>query len=167
VLAQGEPGLDITSGEVKYGDGVTAWASLPMRYTNLRVGGKWRRVANQSIPTSGITLVSWDTEDQDTDNFIVPNATTATTFTIPTGRDGTYAISGQIGFSASPVNGFARLTTSQIGAADFVASAIGWQAGFTQVVPLTAGSTIYVYAFQASGAALNITGQIAITRIGP
>lgn len=29
VLAEGEPGLDLTLGKVKYGDGVTEWSELP------------------------------------------------------------------------------------------------------------------------------------------
>lgn len=28
-LAEGEPGLEIGTGKIKYGDGVTAWTSLP------------------------------------------------------------------------------------------------------------------------------------------
>ena len=34
ILAVGEPGLDIDSNEVKYGDGIAHWASLPYAGNN-------------------------------------------------------------------------------------------------------------------------------------
>ncbi len=48
-LAQGEPGLEIDTGKLKYGDGTTAWNSLP--YFGGSSHGPWRKVGTAGEPT--------------------------------------------------------------------------------------------------------------------
>jgi hypothetical protein len=55
-----------------------------------RMGGSWRRAANQTIPATTWTTVSFDTELADTNAFLAPPATT---ITMPAGTAGVYAIS--------------------------------------------------------------------------
>ena len=69
-----------------------------MLWLGTRKGFKIRRVANQAITTATLTAVSFDTEDSDTDAF---GAVTATTYTIPTGLDGLYAITANVIFGAA------------------------------------------------------------------
>ena len=54
-----------------------------------RFGCTLRRAAVQSIPDNVLTTISWDTQDEDLDNFIsIPG----TTITIPVGGSGIYSI---------------------------------------------------------------------------
>lgn len=54
-----------------------------------RIGGRWRRVAALSLAQNVFTSIPWDTEDEDTHNFVPAGGNT---FTIPAGQAGVYMI---------------------------------------------------------------------------
>lgn len=155
--------LEIDTDRILRSDG-SNWIRVSHYSPAGRTGGEWSRVANQSIATSTLTNISWDTETSDSDGFIVPHATTATTFTVPSGLGGVYAVSGNLGFATAPTGGFSRLTLGGI-VSDHPASIAGQQAGFCRVEPLDAAETVIVTAFQSSGGAINVTGKIYINRV--
>ncbi len=139
-------------------------------YVPTRHGILLRRVAALSC-TSGVTVnIPWDTEDEDTDNYITVSSTTVT---IPTGLGGLYNITYRIKMSG-PVTGrcFSELQ---------VTTAItGWNAPNTDPwrqempgasagdaymasisVPLLAGDSFITAVRQTSGGALNATAWLS------
>lgn len=65
----------------------SAWVPGPNWSSTGRVGGRWRRTSGQSIGTAG-TVITWDTEDIDTDGFWSSGAN----IVVPSGLAGLYAI---------------------------------------------------------------------------
>lgn len=144
--------------------GVFAIGFLSTYRTPRRVGGKWRRVAVQAVATGTPTLISWDTEDEDSDEFVTADAVTATAITVPTGCDGLFFLSGQVGFAA-PVGGarsFVDLVASSYtnpyresisGAGETNGAASGW-------FDLTAGDTFGMSVFQGTGGPINVNSGL-------
>lgn len=125
--------------------------------------GRWRRVAGISVGPNTLTTIPWDTEDTDTDGLMVPGPVTGGQALIPPNRDGLYTVSGALGFAAAPTNGFARLIVNGR-PADFAASTVGQQAGFSGNDLLPAGATIVVQAFHAAASAMLVTGFLNVTK---
>lgn len=126
-------------------------------------GGRWRRVATQSIPNNVQTTVTWDTEDHDTDGMIaVPN----TTFTIP--FDGLWHISW-VADTTALIN--ARHICTLFVTSAIAASAGEWRAnGYGEArcnlgvsLPLAAGDTFLFAILQVSGGALNYVARLAVS----
>lgn len=138
-------------------------SALPTRYmSTTRHGGKWRRVASLSVPNTTVFTVTMDTEDSDTDAY---GTATSTTFTIPTGLDGIYAVTAMALWAGTPTgNNFIRL---QIGGNNFDMSGntIGQVIGGSIVVPLLATNTIVMQVYQSSAGAMNMTGTLWVTRV--
>lgn len=135
---------------------------------NTRKGGTWRRAAVQSIPSGAGTLVSWDTEDADSNSYATP---TFTTLTIPAGLGGLYALNLQTAWATSALGvNMCRFTistfTDPIEPAANNAGLDGLQLACA-VVPIAAAATLTVSVYQASGAAVNLSrARLDVYRIG-
>lgn len=157
---------DLATGTWKYGGGVdpTALAAdiaFTSKYAPLaKNGAAARRLANQSIPNNSVTLMSFDNESYDTNSLFSPPSTNITIQS-----DGVYACTFQAVFSASPgtsawvsvgINGGRQGATACQG--DVISAA-------SFICPLSAGMTISGVIYQISGAAINATGALFVTRI--
>ena len=142
----------------------TAWSRLSYSTANGRTGFFISRVAVQSIPNAAVTNFTFDTETNDSDNFgSVPSAA----YTVPTGLDGIYIITGSCAF-ASAANGTQPLIRLAVGGNTFdgpvsLAAGIG-SVGAT--IPLVATNTIALGVFQNNGVAQNCTAKLWAYRIG-
>lgn len=146
--------------------GNTVWNRTAWTAAAGRTGVSLRRVANQSIPDAIETVISWDTEDFDSDGFItVP----ATTITVPAGVGGLYAVTAR-GIVGNPsVGSYSYL---QAGGSTYLTSAdpVGGADGFLMVsvtVPLLATNTVTYTVYQDHTGAANFTGSLHMYRIGP
>jgi hypothetical protein len=128
---------------------------------------KWfsvQRSAVQSIPNSVATAITFDVEVTDSDGF---GSVPSTVYTIPTGLDGTYAITAKFGFTASPgTDAFIRITAGGVNYDSGRVSTLGLAVTNGIVIPLSAANTIGLAAFQNSGAALNGSGTLVATWVG-
>lgn len=136
-----------------------------------RRGGTWSRVANQSIASGGAgSAISWDTEEDDTDGYLVPHATTGTTVTVPAGLGGLYTVTAAV-VGAVAVRAFVDIVP--------VAATLVLPAQFREPIdltedravisatfPLDAADTFTIVAFQNSGAPVNFTGWLSAYRLG-
>lgn len=152
-----------STGTALTGDGSD---TSPYVVSNVRIGTRLRRVANQSIPNDTVTLVSWDTEDQDTDGFItVPS----TTITIPGPLAGVYAIAVSISWGIGAIN--ARhfvdfLGTSLNVGARLNGSPVGENSVGGGFIAQCVAGTVQVQVYQNSGGSVNVTGALNFFRIG-
>ena len=125
------------------------------------VGCGVKKTSDQSINNSTATVISWDSENIDT-NTMHDNSTNNTRITVPTGKGGYYLLTGGIAFNS---NG----TGNRVVRAYKNGSDLRWLAGvaaanagnftivsFNQVFNLSAGDYIELYAFQSSGGALSV-----------
>ena len=123
----------------------------------------------QSIPNSVGTNLTWDSVTFDSGGFAT--TTPFTSWSIPTGLDGVYAISAR--FALASAGGTRNWITLE-GSPTFAGTdaraffGTGENVGSTTVVlPLEGGNTIFAQVFQTSGGALNTTGKaFSIYRIG-
>lgn len=126
-----------------------------------RMGGTWRRAANQSIPSAAWTAIAWDTELADSHGFLTP---TGTTVTIPAGGDGLYALTAS---AYTGLNATARLLIT--GVSDNFTGVPDPVTGCccpAVTLPLVAGNTIQVQIYQSSGSAINTNGRLELWRVG-
>jgi hypothetical protein len=123
----------------------------------------------QSIPNSVGTNLTWDSVTFDSGGFA--GETPFTSWSIPTGLDGVYAISAR--FSLAAAGGTRNWITLDgsptfpgIDARAFFGT--GENVGSTTVVlPLSGGNTVFCQVFQTSGGPLNTAGKaFSIYRIG-
>lgn len=143
----------------------TGWEVIAWYASTGRVGGEWRRLANQAIANNTETDVSWDTETTDSDAFLVPDATTGVTFTVPSALGGLYTVSAIGGWSAASTSGYMLITTST-GINVVVPTEGLTTSSVTGMFPLAAADTFKVRVFQASGGSLNFTGRVYVARLG-
>lgn len=134
-----------------------------------RVEVRARRTTNISCTSGAFTDITWSTEDADVSGFI---AAPATTFTVPTGLGGEYAISCR-GVMASTIA--ARhamsldITSSITGAPTSIRGGSYGDDynGVTAVLPLAAADTFKFSVLQSSGGAVNLTAAwVNVVRIG-
>jgi len=141
-----------------------------LNFLNSTPGCRLRRAANQSINNVTDTAISWDTEDLDTDGFIVSPSTTVT---IPAGLDGRYAITV---FAAAAANLLNRcyvdiVPTSTITGLPTILRTVITTGNTdsrylaTVVIPLLAGDTFTVHLFHSIGAATNHTAWMTVSRV--
>lgn len=131
-----------------------------------------RRVANQSITNNTATAISWDTEDVDLGGYITAPSTT---ITIPTGLDGTYAITFRAaGATGTNARNFAEInitSTSLTGVpADFrITSSPGAENRLVAYYfgPLAAADTLVCNALQTTGSSQNFTAWVSLARVAP
>lgn len=125
-----------------------------------RNGGRWRRVATQSLTSGAQAPITWDTEDEDTGAYATPPFST---LTIPAGRDGVYVITADV-YVGSP--GEVQITAG--GQSAFIPSSTRTGHGaVTVTVPLVSGNTVTVYGWQNTGAAVSAYGLLNLYRTGP
>jgi hypothetical protein len=115
------------------------------------VGGIWRRVANQSVPSATTTAIIWDTEDADTNGFAAPGNATVTIQV-----DGVYSITFFVYVAGEA--GQALLSVSSISPPVIAArsNAINGWAVVSITTRLAVGATFTCQAWQNAGAPLNI-----------
>jgi hypothetical protein len=118
-----------------------------------------RITANQAIINNLESDLSWTTEDTDTDGFI---AVTGTTFTVPTGLGGIYAITMRATWASAIAQrnvAILNVTTAVTGApASYHNGHWGEdQVTITTVLPLLAADTFKLSVYQLSGGSVNIT----------
>lgn len=132
--------------------------------------GLHRAAATQSIPNNATTLISWDTKDFDTSGFLVGGTLPATTLTVP--FTGLYLATASILWT--PTASLLNMTFVKNGTVNFGTSCCPTNAGgstdtgisLSYLFSATAGDTIGVGAFQASGAAVNVVGAAELTSFG-
>jgi hypothetical protein len=154
-------------GRLEQYDG-SAWQRVAWSTSAGRTGWRLRRAANQSIPNTTPTDISWDTEDTDTDGFIT---VTAATITVPTGLGGLYVIGATLsgpswvqnaGYTGRVIVDGTGYALPASGAGE---PAVNAPAGM--FFPLNAGSTVTVRMTQTSGSAQNFTASCYGWRVGP
>jgi hypothetical protein len=141
------------------------------------------RTTSQSLTNNTITVVSFDTEEFDTDAYH-DSGTNPSRLTIPTGLGGKYLLSGGGDFQASGVGIVALGFRINGDTADRLAwTAQPFTAGMDQgisiseIVSLAAGDYVELTAYQTSGGALNYANNVdggvqnrnhlSIARLGP
>ena len=143
----------------------SAWIRTGWLSAAGRTGVKLRRVANQSIATTTYTVISWDTEDFDSDAFFAP---TSGNITVPAGLGGLYAITVQLipqsGAATDLVIGILNTTSGVEHRAQVCLTAQN-NAGAGVVVPLAASDVINIKVYQNAGT-INYQGRVDINRIG-
>jgi hypothetical protein len=158
-----------TNGQVLTADSTEAtglkWATPVSTVTYS--GCSTTKTTNQSINNGTLTAVTFQTEQFDTDTFH-STSTNTSRFTVPTGKNGKYQFNGTIWF-ANNGSGHRYIAIYKNGA-DLTYSGAQQQAvasgperaglGFTVVLDLVATDYVEVFALQASGGALDLTGDI-------
>jgi len=76
ILAAGEPGLEIDTGKVKYGDGTTRWSALT--YSSEPIPDQTGN-AGKFLTTNGNGTLSWVNQYNDNDSSYVTNSSLSTT----------------------------------------------------------------------------------------
>jgi hypothetical protein len=138
-------------------------------FSSFRVGCLIKRVAGLSVPSGGgATVVVWDTSITQTGGTFI--TVSGNTVTIPSGRDGLYAISLVVLMSAG---GGARnfcdinVNTAAYGGTSFRASYNPTEGfvGNNCVVPLAGGDWITCDVYQTSGSTQVMSGYLFVYRI--
>ena len=124
-----------------------------------------RRAANQSIANNSIDIVSFDTEDVDTDGCF---AATSTNITIQT--TGVYHINAIVAFASNTAGG-RDIGIRKNGTIEFASGSnpnvnFAMNTNITGHLSLTASDVITLYAYQNSGGALNATARLSLAWIG-
>ena len=125
------------------------------------VGCGVKKTTDQSLSNSTYTVVSWDSENFDT-NTMHDNATNNTRITIPTGKSGYYLLTGGIAFNSNGTGN--RIVRVYKNGADlrWLSSVAAANTGnftivpFSQTFSLTAADYLEIYAYQTSGGALSV-----------
>lgn len=132
-----------------------------------RIGAQFTRSATaQTIPNGVPTDISYDTESFDTDGFItVPS----TTFRIPVGLAGMYAISMRL--LLAPGSGGSRNFLEIVPSGGTLAYRQSFDAGedlstCTAIGPFTEGQTFVTRLYQTNGTNVDIVADTVITRLG-
>ena len=128
------------------------------------VGCGVKKTTDQSLSSSTYTVLSWDSENFDTDTMH-DNSTNNTRITIATGKAGYYLLSGSISFGSNGTGN--RIVRSYKNGSDFrwLAAVAASNTGnftvvpFSQTLSLSAGDYLEIYAFQSSGGALNVNAD--------
>jgi hypothetical protein len=156
-----------TNGQVLTADSSTAtglkWASAATTFSGCAV----RKSAAQSIADSTFTLVTFNTEDYDTDAYH-DNSTNTSRFTVPSGKAGYFLLTGNIEFAGNNTgtrivnlkkNGSTIRDVWQLESP----GASGASFGLSRVLNLAVGDYVEIDVFQNSGMALDIASGTAGT----
>jgi hypothetical protein len=144
-------------------DGAT-WQRIASYSAAGRTGGRWRRVAAQSLPNTFTTAMIWDTEDQDSDGFGAPSNAT---ITIPVGMGGVYAISCQL-TSGTTVSLSTRMSMTLNGVQineDTSQTSNASNLTMSMVRQLAAADTLTASITNTTGGAINFTGVLDVWRL--
>ena len=153
-------GIGSTGNVLTVASGIPSWAAPAGGATY--AGVSVQKTAQQSLSSGTFTLVSWDSENFDTDAYH-DNSTNNSRITIPTGKGGKYLLSGGLRFTSGSAAGNRAATLYKNGT-DI--NYIFFQPPttttndnvqpFSFVVSLTAGDYLQLYAYQNSGTTLNL-----------
>jgi hypothetical protein len=128
-----------------------------------------RRVANQSINDSSFTAISLDTSDEDNDTYFNIGAT-PTRILFP--RAGHYLIEVEVLFAANATGYRAIELRRSGGASDSAFSINTVGAGYSTIARLsfltgsrTSADYYEVYAYQNSGAPMNVVARVSINLV--
>jgi hypothetical protein len=119
-----------------------------------------KKTANQSINNATFTVISFDSEDYDTDAYH-DDVTNNTRITVPTGKSGKFLLSGCIRYAASGT-GNRAINLYKNGSELILLALIAGTATNATVVPfshtisLVATDYLELYGYQTSSGALNI-----------
>jgi hypothetical protein len=127
------------------------------------VGCKVTKSATQTCPNDTDVVISWNTEDFDTDSFH-DNSTNNSRITIPSGKGGKYLFVLNIGFAANSSGmrevQFVKNAAANAGYLRLSASASGsFAATLTSIVNLVATDYMEVHVKQNSGGDLNFNSS--------
>lgn len=146
-------------------DGKIKWAT-PSSGTPSFVGVSVYADTNQSVSNETLTAVNFNQEQFDTDGFH-SNSTNNSRITIPSGKGGKYLLTGCIWWEGG--TGQRYLTIYKNGSDLAATNSLSQIAGisgkrggvaFSQILDLTAGDYIQLYALQGSGGNLNLANDI-------
>ena len=133
------------------------WAA-PSGGSTTVVGCSVRKTATQSINNSTSTVVTWTTEDFDTDGFH-DNVTNNSRITIPSGKGGKYRFAWAIQWPSNGA-GSPDLVIKKNGTAihnQVDASGGGWLCqNQSRIFDLAAGDYLEIFVFQNSGGSRNV-----------
>ena len=143
--------------QAKLADGAVGAAQISPGIPAVRVTSS----ANQSIPHAAFTNIAFDTESYDTANM---HDNTTNNHRLVAPIDGVYQITGQVEWAANGTGG-RDLAINSIGGSPGGTLAYtrendpsgpnAWPQQVTSYVKLTAGTSVYLTAFQTTGGALN------------
>lgn len=142
-----------------------AWQRIAYHSAAGRTGGRWRQVAGQSTTGGGGAFVlTWDTEDQDSDNF---GAAGGTTLTIPAGLDGLYSITIQVFCPAGTgqFGSFITINGIDVNYCNPPRNQLGFMTS-TIILQMVATTTVAFKIWQSSGVTENMTAVVELWRIG-
>jgi len=132
-----------------------------------KVGARMRRVtpALNGNGGGGETVVTWDTEDYDSDGF---GAVGGNVLTVPAGLGGVYAFLGTHVVSGGGATGNLTIYASIKGSKLFTAAigrANGTQIGVSGVLTLAPGDTVGFINIQTTGTTANFIGTYELWRL--
>jgi hypothetical protein len=123
------------------------------------VGNRNVKTANQSLTNATYTAITYNTETYDTDGFH-STATNTSRITIPTGKSGYYTVF-VLGCFAANGAGARIIKIVKNGGTDLALNVLFGNGGaqtsmvISDIINLTAGDYIEVFAYQSSGGALD------------
>lgn len=136
----------------------TVQRQLPAGGTGVRA----YRATSQSIPNNTTTAVNLDGETFDTDGYH-DTVTNNTRFTVPAGKSGRYALSGQVSYALASTTGRAtayfRKNGTMITTGESTPNANVTTVTIEDVVDLVAGDYIELVVWHTNGAAVNLRGE--------
>ena len=156
-------GIGSTGQVLTVAGGLPTWATPASGSTFVGAKGK-RDGTSQSISNNTFTAVLFNAEDYDTDSIHSTSSNTDR-FTVPTGKDGKWAISASVLFGGSS-SGERRIAIYKNGATANTDNRLSGQgsAGQTMAVNsvfnLVATDYLSIYVYQDSGGSLNLDGDI-------
>jgi len=131
-----------------------------------RMGATATRAAVQSIPNGAVlTAISFDTETNDTSTFFAP---TSTNVTVPASSAGVYVIRGTVSWASGPTSGGCAISVNGTVMAQSAIPSGGVSTticGTAACVLLAVGDVVTFGAIHSSGAAINVTGSLAVYRV--
>lgn len=154
-IISGSDRLDIYDG--------SAWQRGVAYSSTGRTGCSVTRTANQSFTSGVYTTISWDATTTDPDSF-----RSGATITVPTGLAGIYLATVRFVWASGPTNlsglGF-TVGGLDYGAFSPSSSTNALNQTATMMMPLAAGATVGVKAFQSTGSPVNGTASLDLYRV--
>lgn len=131
---------------------------------SVRMGGRWQRVATQSLPDVALTLVSWDTEVSDSSSMW----SSGTTITIPATGAGIWGITAMVTLAAGVASSALGLIGILVNGTEISRSRISDNIGSTSAIfALGAGNTITIRVYGDTAAGTTMTAQVDVWRLAP
>lgn len=170
-------GVDLYAGKMFYETDTTrlmiyagSWKRLGSALRTGRTGGWWERSAPLTVPSSHAVSqfidVGWDDETEDSDGFLNHGPVTGVTGTIPAGLGMTYSLLVSFAWSTTEL-GTPVIRVWMAGEVyDMSTPAPGGRQTLPITLPLDAGQTFKVQAWQNSGVPVTMTGRLILVGNG-